>query len=80
MQFLDFIFVPTILFMVIVMPLWLIMHYRYKSKTGGGLTESDQATLDDLLRTLDRLTDRMETLESILDDRHPRWRRESETK
>ena len=80
MQFFDFIFVPTILFMVIVMPLWLIMHYRYKGKNGGGLTETDQATLDDLLRTLDRLTDRMETLESILDDRHPLWRRESELK
>ncbi|MBU2864459.1 envelope stress response membrane protein PspB [Reinekea marina] len=77
MQFFDFIFVPTILFLVIVMPLWLIMHYRYKSKNSRGLTESDQAVLDDLLRTLDKLTDRMETLESILDARSPQWRRES---
>jgi phage shock protein B len=80
MQFFDFIFVPTILFMVIVMPLWLTMHYRYKSKNSGGLTETDQATLDDLLRALDRLTDRMETLETILDDRNPQWRRDSEAK
>jgi phage shock protein B len=80
MQFFDFIFVPTILFMVVVMPLWLVMHYRYKSKTGLGLSDSDQATLDDLLRSLDQLTDRTEILESILDDRHPKWRREAETK
>lgn len=77
MTFLDFMMVPTILFIVIVMPLWLVMHYRHKGKTGGTLTESDQATLDDVLRTLDTLSDRLETLESILDDRHPRWRRES---
>jgi phage shock protein B len=80
MQFFEFIFVPTILFMVIVMPLWITMHYRYKNKNSGGLAETDQATLDDLLRTLDRLTDRMETLETILDDRNPQWRRDSEPK
>ena len=33
MQFLDFMMVPTVLFMVVVMPLWLVMHYRAKGKT-----------------------------------------------
>ncbi|MEJ2046024.1 MAG: envelope stress response membrane protein PspB [Reinekea sp.] len=77
MQLLDFMFVPTILFMVIVMPLWLVMHYRYKSKTSSGLNEDDQAVLDDLLRTLDSLADRVEALESILDERNSQWRRDS---
>jgi phage shock protein B len=77
MQFLDFMSVPIILFMVVVMPLWLIMHYRYKSKTSRGLNEDDQVTLDDLLRTLDSLADRIETLESILDERNTHWRRDS---
>jgi phage shock protein B len=78
MQFLDFMFVPTILFMVVVMPIWLVMHYKHKNKTSRGLSEDDQAVLDDLLRGLDSLTERMETLESILDDRNPRWRRDAE--
>lgn len=78
MPILDFMFVPTILFMVVVMPLWLIMHYRYKSKTSRGLAEDDQATLDDLLRKLDSLVDRINTLESILDERNTHWRRDAE--
>ena len=77
MQFLDFMMVPTILFMVVVMPIWLVMHYKYKGKTGRGLNDDDQAVLDDLLRTLDSLTERMASLESILDERNPRWRRDS---
>ncbi|EAR07842.1 envelope stress response membrane protein PspB [Reinekea blandensis] len=77
MQFFEFLFVPTILFMVVVMPIWLVMHYKHKSKTSRGLSDSDQATLDDLLRTLDSLADRMEALESILDERNPRWRRDA---
>ncbi len=78
MQFLDFMFVPTILFMVIVMPVWLVLHYKSKNKVGGGLSDNDQAVLDDLLRTLDSLADRMEALESILDERNPRWRRDAQ--
>ncbi len=77
MQFLDFMFVPTILFMVIVMPIWLVMHYRYKNKTNGGLNEDDQATLDEVLRALDSMVDRIEALESILDERNSRWRRDA---
>ncbi|WP_320823052.1 envelope stress response membrane protein PspB [Reinekea sp.] len=78
MQFFDFMMVPTVLFMVVVMPIWLVMHYRAKGKTGRGLANDDQAILDDLLRTLDSLSTRMATLESILDERNPRWRHEAD--
>ncbi len=77
MQFFEFLFVPTILFMVIVMPIWIALHYRYKSKTLGGLGESDQKQLDALLRTADTLADRVTTLEAILDERQPNWRQQS---
>lgn len=75
MTFIEFLFVPTILFMVVVMPIWLTMHYRHKGRLNSGLTQEDQAMLDDLLRTLDTLTDRVDALESILDERNPRWKR-----
>ncbi|TGG93450.1 envelope stress response membrane protein PspB [Natronospirillum operosum] len=77
MHFFEFLFVPTILFMVIVMPIWIVLHYRYKSKTSGGLGEADQKQLDTLLRTADTLADRITTLESILDERQPNWRRQN---
>jgi phage shock protein B len=77
MQFFDFMFVPAILFMIIVMPIWLILHYRAKGKAGGALSENDHEALDDLLRNLDKLSDRIETLEAILDETNPRWREES---
>lgn len=77
MTFLDFMFVPTILFLVVVMPLWLIMHYRHKSKMGQGITEKDRLALDDLLRSVDSLSDRIDALESILDDHNSRWREDT---
>lgn len=78
MHFFDFMFVPTILFMVVVMPIWLTMHYRHKGRVSAGLSDEDQANLDRILRTLDGLADRVEALESILDERHPRWKRDTE--
>ncbi|GGX76297.1 envelope stress response membrane protein PspB [Saccharospirillum salsuginis] len=75
MNFFEYLFVPTILFMVVVLPIWLTMHYRHKGRLNSGLTQEDQATLDDLLRTLDNMADRVEALESILDERNPRWKR-----
>lgn len=78
MHFFEFLFVPTILFMVIVMPIWIVLHYRYKSKTAGGLGEADQKQLDALLRTADTLAERITTLEAILDERQPNWRRHNQ--
>jgi len=75
MNFFEYLFVPTILFMVVVLPIWLTMHYRHKGRLNSGLTQEDQATLDHLLRTLDNMADRVEALESILDERNPRWKR-----
>ncbi|WP_108124289.1 envelope stress response membrane protein PspB [Saccharospirillum mangrovi] len=78
MQFLQFMFVPTILFMVVVMPIWLFMHYRYKGRVHASLSADDQTSLDELLRTLDKLSDRVEALESILDERNPNWKRSAD--
>lgn len=78
MHFFQFMFVPTILFMVVVMPMWLFMHYRYKNRVHASLSADDQTSLDELLRTLDRLNDRVAALESILDERNPNWQRQTD--
>jgi phage shock protein B len=69
-----FFFVPVIIFMGLVAPLWLVLHYLSKRRSAKGLVEEDRVELDDLLKTADRLTDRIEILERILDVDSPNWR------
>lgn len=73
----EFLFAPTILFILFVAPIWLIMHYRYKSKMIRGISEEEQSHVDDMLETIDKLTERVETLEKILDKEHAQWRNKS---
>jgi len=74
MDFLNFMFVPTILFMVVVAPIWLSMHYRSVSRSSRSLGENDRQTIEHMLETVDKLTQRIATLESILDADHPQWK------
>jgi phage shock protein B len=74
MEFFQFMFVPTILFMVVVAPIWISMHYRSVNKSSGSLSEEDRESIEHMLETVDKLTDRIGTLESILDADHPDWR------
>ena len=76
MEFWKFMFVPTILFLVIVAPLWLTMHYRSVSRASRGLTREDRESVEQMLVTVDKLTDRIEALEAILDADHREWRRQ----
>lgn len=71
----DQIFVLTILFMVIVFPLMVIMHYSTKWKATKGLTDEEQKTLEDLWQDSMRMDSRLNALETILDDEIPDWRK-----
>ena len=75
----DFLFVPTILFITVVMPIWIIMHYRSKNTSQRGLDDNQRQELDDLLSSIDQLTDRIDTLEAILDAEHGGWRQQKST-
>jgi phage shock protein B len=67
-------FVPTIVFLVIVAPLWILMHYRSKQRTRGELSAEERQLLELLTVRAERMGERIETLESILDDETPGWR------
>lgn len=71
----EMLFVPTVLFMVIVAPIWIVMHYRSVNSSSRSLSEEDREALDDMLATVDKLGDRIKSLESILDADHPKWRK-----
>ncbi len=74
MEFWKFLFVPTILFLVIVAPLWITMHYRSINRSSRSLTLEDKESMENMLETVDKLSERIGTLESILDADHPHWR------
>jgi len=76
MQFWEYMFVPTILFLVIVAPMWLVMHYRSVNRSTRSLSREDRESIEQMLVTVDKLTDRIEALESILDADHREWRQQ----
>jgi phage shock protein B len=76
MEFWKFMFVPTILFLVIVAPMWITMHYRSVNRSSRSLNREDKESIEHLLETVDKLTERIGTLESILDADHPQWRQQ----
>ena len=65
---------PVIIFMIIVAPIWLILHYRSKRQVSQGLSEEEYIQLSDLSEMADRMADRIKTLEAILDAETPDWR------
>ena len=71
-------FVPTIIFLTIVMPIWLRLHYKTKSQMQRGLSDEDRQVLDEALGMVDKLEDRLRTLERILDHDHRGWRESSD--
>lgn len=70
----EVIMAPVIIFMVIVAPIWLILHYRSKGQVSQGLSEEEYIQLSNLSETADKMADRIQTLEAILDAETPEWR------
>ncbi|MBV1909645.1 MAG: envelope stress response membrane protein PspB [Kangiellaceae bacterium] len=69
---------PIILFMVVVAPIWIVMHYRSKGTKQGGISEAEHGRLKELTEIADSMLVRIETLESILDKETPDWREKHE--
>ena len=70
----EIVMAPIIVFMVIVAPIWIIMHYRTADKKSVGLSDDEQQSLDELATIADSMEERITTLESILDAETPDWR------
>jgi len=73
----EIIVVPVILFMVIVAPIWLVLHYRSKKQVSQGLSEEEYIQLSELSEMADKMGGRIQTLEAILDAETPNWRSKS---
>ena len=68
-------FVLTIIFMVIVLPFIVIMHYSTKWKATKGLSDDEHRMLEDLWKESQAMQSRVNALETILENEVPDWRK-----
>lgn len=68
-----FLAIPLTIFVLFVLPIWLWLHYSNRSSRGE-LSQSDQQRLVELNNDAQRMRERIQTLEDILDAEHPNWR------
>ena len=68
------VFVPVVIFLVIVAPVWLVLHYRSKNRAQAGLSDDDRHTVESLSDRARHMGERIEALEAILDAQVVGWR------
>jgi len=67
----------TTLFMVVVLPIIVVMHYVTKWKATRGLSREEQALLEELWKASQSMDSRLNTLETILDVQQPEWKKKT---
>jgi phage shock protein B len=60
--------------MILVAPIWLVLHYRSKKQVNQGLSQEEYIQLAELSKTAEIMADRITTLEAILEAETPGWR------
>jgi phage shock protein B len=65
----------AILFVTIVLPLVVVLHYVTKWKEAKGLTNEDEKMLEDIWESAQKMESRINALETILDEQAPDWRK-----
>jgi len=66
-----------ILLITVCLPLWIIFHYITKMKMSKGLSPEDEKMLSEVWDSANKMEERINTLERILDIEAPDWRRRS---
>lgn len=74
MPFLDFLYAPLIILLVIVAPVWIITHYVTRWRTSKTLSTGDEKLLAELWESASKMEDRINNIERILDDEMPEGR------
>ncbi|GAP76934.1 MULTISPECIES: envelope stress response membrane protein PspB [Pseudoalteromonas] len=70
----DMLLPPIVIFLIFVAPLWLILHYRSKKQVSQGLSEHEHRQLVELANKAEKMAERINTLETLLDQESPQWR------
>jgi len=64
-----------ILFLVVVTPIWLFLHYGSRWRQAKLLTTESEKTLAEMADIADKMQSRIENLERLLDTTAPDWRK-----
>ena len=67
--------IALIVFIVIPAPIFIVLHFITKWKQSREISGGDEKMLEDMWLMSQRMEERLETLETILDDELPEWRR-----
>jgi len=68
------VFILSSIFLTVVMPFVVIMHYTTKWKATKGLSDDEHKMLEDLWKEGQAMQSRVNALETILDNEVPDWR------
>ncbi len=74
MSTMVFFFVPTVIFLAVVLPMWLMLHYWTRARLNKGMSGDERHSLEEALALAERLEQRVQALETILDTEHAGWR------
>ena len=64
-----------VILVAFVLPLVVVLHYVTKWKSSRTLSNDEQKMLEELWRDAQKMESRINTLETILDDQVPDWRK-----
>jgi len=71
----ELILIAVIVFIAVPAPLFIILHFITKWKQSRELSGADEQMLEDLWELSQRIEERLESLEIILDHEIPDWRK-----
>lgn len=71
----DLLVVALIVFIAVPAPLFIVLHFITRWKQSREISGGDEKMLEDLWLLAQKLEERLEALETILDNDSPEWRR-----
>lgn len=74
------IFVPLVILVGFVLPLWLVLNHVGKWRSRRMLSSEDQQILEEVWRSAQRMEDRIETLERIVLSDAQNWKSDDKSK
>lgn len=71
----DLFLVVLIVFLAVPVPLFIVLHFITRWKQSREISGGDEKMLEDMWMLAQKLEERLEALETILDNEQPEWRR-----